>query len=351
MNTLTKRKFRIVGQYALAWALAFVLFSLGRGIGTVELGAFNPDMPTTLTLSVLFGSLFGCVSGYTQYIVEEKLYRKASLQRLFVIKLVAIIAFISLLIIITFYFTRWVFGLYVPFWIFAFDHGSTVIYSYIFLVDIFLFVFRQITLMLGEANLYKLLLGKFYTPHDEERIFLFVDLRSSTQLAEQLGHITYSKLIQDCFLDLGVVINFKADIYQYVGDEAILTWETKKGLRDSRCLDAFFAFKNQLLSRSEYYEKEYGIQPFFKAGLHAGIVTATEVGKYKREIAYHGDTINTTARIQGKCNELGEQLLVSEAIVKLLATDRYAFQQLESIVLRGKERKIPIYAVRAQGSV
>jgi len=38
--------------------------------------------------------------------------------------------------------------------------------------------------------------------------------------------------------------------------------------------------------------------------MNAGVVTVAEVGKYKKEIAYHKDTINTAARIQVKCNEL-----------------------------------------------
>ena len=41
-------------------------------------------------------------------------------------------------------------------------------------------------------------------------------------------------------------------------------------------------------------------------------MTVSEVGKYKREIAYHGDTLNTAARIQALCNELQSGLLISD---------------------------------------
>jgi adenylate cyclase len=89
----------------------------------------------------------------------------------------------------------------------------------------------------------------------------------------------------------------------------------------------------------------YDIIPHFKAGLHAGIVTVTEVGKYKKEIAYHGDTINTASRIQGKCNEFDQELLISENLKDQLGITRFIFNKLASIALRGKEKKVLIYAV------
>jgi adenylate cyclase len=35
-----------------------------------------------------------------------------------------------------------------------------------------------------------------------------------------------------------------------------------------------------------------------KAGAHVGRVVATEVGTIKSEIVFHGDVVNTTARVQ-----------------------------------------------------
>ena len=118
---------------------------------------------------------------------------------------------------------------------------------------------------------------------------MFLDLRSSTTIAEKLGHEKYSRLMQDCFNDLGVVIENDAEIYQYVGDEAVLTWSMEGGLKDQNCIRAFFTFKERLERKSEYYQSTYGVQPEFKAGVNGGSVIVTEVGKYKKEIAYYGD--------------------------------------------------------------
>jgi adenylate cyclase len=207
-----------------------------------------------------------------------------------------------------------------------------------------MFGLRQVNLFLGSNNFWKLLRGRFYTPREEERIFMFLDLQSSTKHAENLGHIEYSKMIQDCFNDLGIVIENEAEIYQYVGDEAILTWRLKDGLSDQNCLNAYFNFKQRLDKRKEHYLKNYNCTPHFKAGMHAGIVTVAEVGKFKKEIAYHGDTINTAARIQGKCNELKQEFLISESLKSQLSPTGFVFDKLGSIELKGKESNMFLYS-------
>ena len=84
--------------------------------------------------------------------------------------------------------------------------------------------------------------------------------------------------------------------------------------------------------------------PFFKAGINAGVVTVTEVGKYKKEIAYHGDTINTAARIQSKCNDFKQGLLISEYLKDKLSDGTFKFDKIGSVALRGKEKEVLIYA-------
>ena len=95
-----------------------------------------------------------------------------------------------------------------------------------------------------------------------------------------------------------------------------------------------------------YYHQKYGIVPFFKAGIHAGKVMVTEIGKHKREIAYHGDVLNTTARIQGQCNALGAELLVSESLKNYVKPEKYELINASATLLRGKQEKIVIYSVK-----
>ncbi|MDX1701468.1 MAG: adenylate/guanylate cyclase domain-containing protein, partial [Melioribacteraceae bacterium] len=148
-----------------------------------------------------------------------------------------------------------------------------------------------------------------------------------------------------CFDDLGIVAENEAEIYQYVGDEVILTWEIKEGLRNQNCLNAYYNFKKQLEMKKDAYTKNYEWQPRFKAGINSGIVTVTEVGRYKKEIAYHGDAINTAARIRSKCNELNQELLISENLQKRLSGKGFDINKIGSVDLKGKKEETLIYSV------
>ena len=159
---------------------------------------------------------------------------------------------------------------------------------------------NQMNRKFGPGVLLPLLLGRYRNPKEEERIFMFMDLKSSTKHAENLGHIKYSALIRDSFMDINkVLVKHRAEIYQYVGDEIVISWPVTEGMKKAACVEFYFDCQNQFNLRKNYYTKLYGLTPKFKGGLHAEPVTAVEVGDVKRDIAYHGDTINTAAaRIQ-----------------------------------------------------
>ena len=336
-----KRRWQIIKHYIIGWTLAFIFYSIIRGEGTKELGSVQWELWPAIFSAFILGPIFGIISGFAQILTEEHGYIRISFQKLLLLRLGYAILFLISMILLAYAF----YGVNIGLIEFAFEPGSFSIYLYIVSVDIFMFVLRQVNLFLGNNNLWRLLRGKFYTPREEERIFMFLDLQSSTKHAEKLGHIEYSKMIQDCFNDLGVVVENESEIYQYVGDEVILTWKLQDGLRKQNCINAYFNFKQQLDKNQEHYVRNYNCRPFFKAGMNAGIVTVTEVGKYKKEIAYHGDTINTAARIQSKCNDLKQELLISRDLKDKLDDTGFTFDKLDSIALRGKEMKVPIYGV------
>ncbi len=212
----------------------------------------------------------------------------------------------------------------------------------------FVFSFLKIAIeKFGKGVFIKMLMGKYKNPKEEKRIFMFLDLKSSTGIAEELGHFKYSQLIQDCFYDLNEVTpKYDAEIYQYVGDEAVLCWPYKKGLANTNCVRLFFAFQRQKLAKKEYYSEKYGLVPEFKAGLHGGVLMVAEVGIVKKELAYHGDVINTSARIQEECNKHNVRILISETLLKDLRVDNsFSSTSLGTVPLKGKHKKINIHTL------
>lgn len=341
MKFINKRRREILKQYIIGWTLAFVFLSIIRGEGTEELGSVHMELWKAIFVSFFMGPVFGSISGYGQILTEEHGYKQIALRNLLLLRIIFALLFVASIVILAYF----VFSKDIGFIEFAFEPGSFAIYFYIITFDVFMFALRQVSLFFGSNNLWNLFRGKFYAPREEKRIFMFLDLQSSTTHAENLGHIEYSKMLQDCFNVLGIVVENEAEIYQYVGDEAILTWKIQDGIKRENCLNAFYNFKEQIDKRKDHYLQQYNCIPCFKAGMNSGVVTVTEVGKYKKEIAYHGDTINTAARIQGKCNELKEELLISERLKNDLSTSSFIFSELGSIELKGKDKQTKIFAV------
>ena len=204
---------------------------------------------------------------------------------------------------------------------------------------------KQMNNKFGPGIILPMLFGKYRKPRVEERIFMFIDLKSSTSYAEQLGHLKYSKMIQNCFLDVNKVLpNFYAEVYQYVGDEVVLTWTKQEGFRNLNSIKFFFAFQERIIENKSRYEKEFGLIPEFKASAHVGEITVAEVGDIKREIAYHGDTINIASRIQDMCKIYNKDFLVSETFRKSFPLNsEFDFNFVDETILKGKSKKIKIF--------
>jgi len=217
---------------------------------------------------------------------------------------------------------------------------------YCMIISFLISLIKQIDTMLGPGTMIQIISGRYHKPTIEERIFLFLDLKDSTRHAETLGHIKYSKLIQDFFSDLsGLIEKHRAEIYQYVGDEVILTWKIDNGIKNGNCLKMFFEFKSLLRSRSLYYMNKYGIIPDFKGGMHYGQVTVAEVGEIKKEIAFHGDVINTASRIQNQCNLFNKCLLVSGQLKRRLENVMgFNRELLDTVLLKGKQNPVDLYS-------
>ena len=201
----------------------------------------------------------------------------------------------------------------------------------------------------GPGVFKEFILGKYFHPKREERIFMFLDLRGSTTIAEKLGEEKYFNFLKDTFKHVTpAILNSKGQIYQYVGDEIVISWKTNSGTKNANCIQCFFDIKKALLDKGAYYRENYdGLVPQFKAGLHYGDVMVGEIGIVKRDIVYSGDVLNTAARIQSKCNELGRDILLSRYLLEKLEPLPNPFKSmaLGEMELRGKQESVMLYTV------
>lgn len=218
---------------------------------------------------------------------------------------------------------------------------DTFVWSTITAASQFIFLMNT---KFGPGVFWKIITGKYRVPQAEERIFMFLDLNSSTTIAENLGEANYHSLLKDFFAHItNPIVNNYGEIYQYVGDEIIIGWTLSKGVRNNRCIQCFFEIKKEIEKNREYYHNTYGVVPTFKAGMHAGNVIAGEIGIFKRDITYSGDVLNTTSRIRSMCKELNVELIASYDLLQHLSpTSQFNVRELGSIELRGKKKKIEL---------
>ena len=340
--TSLSRKLKTLGVICLLTTFAGVIFQL-----------VNDD--TLDYNSVLFGFALGIVFGLLELFLiprAETWFRRWSFTVVLIFKAVLYttiiyIVTVSLTAIIGFSEGRTLDELFV----FLGSMQQLVLVVYTLVIYGILLFFMQVNRLLGEGVLWKFILGKYHRPREEERIFMFLDMASSTTIAEQLGHIRFYALLNELFHEISQpVLQTKAEVYQYVGDEVILTWETRDGVENANCVRAFIMFRDILVRKASYYFKNFGVKPQFKAGLHCGKVVTAQIGDIKREIVYNGDVLNTTARIRDECNKYGRDCLFSEALVNQLGDiTGFQWEKIDVVTLRGKEAEMPLFSIKSLG--
>ena len=175
---------------------------------------------------------------------------------------------------------------------------------------------------------------------------MFLDLKSSTTLAEEMGPEAYYGLVNEFFRDIsGPVLDNGGEIYEYVGDEVVLTWKEERGIRDASCIRVFFDIERIIEEKKRLYLDRFGVVPEFKAGVHVGEVMTAEIGDLKKGLVFNGDVLNTGARIEGECRRLGRRLLSSvELFERLTLPDGWTTEAMGPATLRGKSEPVELVA-------
>ena len=340
----------------LLWVLGLNLYVLIKYFGNepdqgpgVLFG--EASLPYLFAMGTIGGAMMGILLGALEIFVYPKFIRKKSFGFSISVRAVIFIVVIHIvtIILIFAYFdlviqdkskiTDAAFEYY-------FSPQFLAVVVYLFSLNVLMDFILQVNQRMGPGTIFNLLQGRYFKPREEERIFMFLDLSSSTTIAEQLGHIKFSQLLQDCFRDLsGLLLKHNASVYQFVGDEAVLTWRYNKKKDNSESLQLFLEYEALLKFRTPHYIKKYGIVPVFYASVNAGMVTVAEVGDIKSEVAYHGDVLNTASRVQKLCKKYNEKILVTCEFKDRLPLNFDKLRRLDQIAVVGKKKIVEIFAV------
>ena len=359
LSPKTRRNIARVIPFGVLWFIFSLIYCmLEKGIlgnldhypSTGNQYKFTINIFAIPAMGLLIGLLTGILEiGYfSKWFIKNSFTRKIIVKSLFYLAIVILFLIITMLINALYTYGEHSFKtLLFPALAFFTTYSVVGLMLYMASVIVITQFYAEFSMSIGPGTLSNFFLGKYHHPVEEERIFMFLDMKSSTTIAESLGHVKYFKMLKEYFFDLSAaVIDHSGAIYQYAGDEMIITWKLKDGLKRNRSIDCFFAMKRTLEMQAVKYNSRFGLIPDFKAGMHYGTVTAGEIGSLKKEIRFTGDVLNTSARIQGFCNQFDADLLVSEDLVKVLQLpSNYVITSVGETLLKGRIKPMELYAI------
>jgi adenylate cyclase len=207
----------------------------------------------------------------------------------------------------------------------------------------------QAATLLGRRTFRDLLLGRYRRPRAERRFFLFVDVVGSSAIAERLGPLDAHRFLAAVFAAAAEpVAEARGEIYQYVGDEMVVSWTETEGAVHARPLCCLFALRAALAARAERFRARFGAVPALRAALHFGEVIAGEVGDQRRAIVFHGDVMNTAARLEQATRDVGLRFIVSQAALEALGRpSALELTDLGALALRGRAEPVRAYGIRS----
>ncbi|MBV9961852.1 MAG: adenylate/guanylate cyclase domain-containing protein [Parafilimonas sp.] len=342
------RKFRIrtVAFIALLWTLTDITVVLLFN----NLPAFNKLSALLLRESIVFIS--SLIMGYLLVVELRRLLRHFNLlTTIFLKSLILIVA--AFLINLILYAINSVSILGSPiaesFHHFYNDYSDIKRLMQKLLYWLILFLVTQLLFELNEKYspgvFWDILLGKYAKPKIERRIIMFIDLKDSTPIAEKLSSQQYFRFISEFIYFVSeALIEYGGRIYQYVGDEIVVSWQHKDG-NSKKSILALIKARRNLNKQQHHFMRRFGFVPEFRAGIHVGEVTVGEIGVIKKDLAMSGDTMNTTARIRSACTELNSNIIMSKDFLNDVNLRDGQSQNLGKVELKGKTKEMELYAL------
>jgi adenylate cyclase len=232
---------------------------------------------------------------------------------------------------------------------FLYEEDLPIILIYILLLLGLTIFFKEINRKMGQGILLNFITGRYHKPREEERIFMFLDIKNSTGMAEKMGTTTYFEMLNNFFFDItSQVVKAKGIIYRYVGDQVVFSWKLENNkILNSNCIPAFFSAKKYMdLQRPKYLAK-YGLFPDFRASIHGGKVIVGEIGDVKSQIVFLGEPMYVAGKIEKKCSEMGEDIMVSDYILdKIELPAEFLGQPVGTLELDFLDQPMKLYTIR-----
>jgi adenylate cyclase len=200
---------------------------------------------------------------------------------------------------------------------------------------------------IGIDTLFHLMIGTYHRPVIQEKVLLFLDINNSTGLAERLGAVQIKSLVGKFLFDISKPItDHGGEIYLYKGDGLIALWNWDEAIRGNKILRAIDAVFASVRREEPAYQRQFGVVPRFRVGLHGGEVVVSEQGDTKRAIGVYGSTINIAARMEEAAKTHNVACAISGDVAQALADGEHRLLPIGDEQVKGISVEIPIFEYR-----
>lgn len=167
---------------------------------------------------------------------------------------------------------------------------------------------------------------------------MFTDVRGFTSMSEKLEPEEVIEIMNKALtIQADAVKANEGMVDKYIGDAMMAVWNAPVDVEDHEQK----AIKTALQIRHAMQEAQLDIE--IGIGINSGEVVAGNMGSASRfEYSVLGDACNLAARLESSCKTVGKNLVIGEATISKYEGE---VTELESILVKGKEKPVKIYTI------
>ena len=188
--------------------------------------------------------------------------------------------------------------------------------------------------------------GDIFAGEERELSIIFTDIRGFTSISEKLSPQQVVDLLNRYFTPMTAIVRQeKGTLDKFIGDALMAFWNAPLEVDDhpARAVSAALGMQKRLHTLNDELQAEFGISLNMGVGVHTGNAYVGNMGSNDLvNYTLIGDSVNLAARLEGLCAQYGTPVVVSEK-VREHCDDRFAFQFLDKLRVKGKQQPVKVY--------
>ena len=181
---------------------------------------------------------------------------------------------------------------------------------------------------------------------------LFSDIRGFTTMTEGADSAALVRQLNEYLTEMvDCVFRHEGTLDKFIGDAVMAVWGNVRVRTEREDAAAAVCTAVDMLAALDRLNAGWRARGIAELhigiGLNHGEVIAGEMGSpQKKEITVIGDAVNLASRLEGVTKEYGLTLVIGESVAELV-NDDFVLQPVDFIRVKGKNKPVAIFTVRA----